>query len=90
MPGEPKWLSTSRDAMKRKASPAGPSLAEKTAADWIRPGGGYDEWKKGDPAREQRLPIGGMEPADEGETHQVTDRTLFKPWKKAAPEQGSQ
>jgi hypothetical protein len=79
----------SHPLQKLRAKPKGqpePSRAEKTAADWIRPGGGYDEWKKGDPEREKRLPIGGIEP-EEGEMHQVTERTLFKPWKKPAPEQ---
>ena len=42
-----------------------PSLAEKTAADWTKPGGGYDQWKKDDPAREKRLPIGGTEPPED-------------------------
>lgn len=53
-----------------------PSLAEKTAADWIKPGGGYDEYKKGDAEREKRLPIGGMEPM-EGKT--FTPRQPLKP-----------
>ena len=32
--------------------------AMKTAAKWNMPGGGYDQWKKGDPQREKDLPIG--------------------------------
>jgi hypothetical protein len=48
---------------KLKAKPK-QSTAEKNAADWTRPGGGYAEWKKGDAAREKRLPIGGTEPVD--------------------------
>ena len=48
---------------KRQAEPS--TLAEKTAADWIRPGGGYEQWKKGDAEREKRLPPGGMEPMEE-------------------------
>ena len=39
-------------------------MAEKNATDWNRPGGGYDEWKKADPEREKRLPIGGIEPME--------------------------
>ena len=39
-----------------------PTQAEKTAADWIKPGGGYDQWKKDDPAREKVLPPGGSVP----------------------------
>ena len=48
-----------------KKKRAEPSLAEKNAADWNRPGGGYDQWKKGDAEREKRLPVGGMEPLEE-------------------------
>lgn len=48
---------------------AEPSPAEKTAADWNKPGGGYDQWKKDDPAREKALPPGGAVP--EG----------YKPWR---------
>ena len=38
------------------------SVAEKTAADWIKPGGGYDKWKKDDPQREKKLPPGADYP----------------------------
>lgn len=38
------------------------SIAETTAENWIKPGGGYDSWKKDDPAREKVLPPGGTPP----------------------------
>lgn len=40
------------------------TYAEKTAAEWIKPGGGYDQWKKSDPAREAQLPPGTQAPAN--------------------------
>lgn len=58
-----------------------PSFAEKTAADWIRPGGGYDQWKKGDAEREKRLPPGGMEHV--GMEHEAD--SPLKPKKPLAP-----
>lgn len=38
------------------------STAIKNAAEWNRPGGGYDKWKAGDAQREKDLPVGGMAP----------------------------
>jgi hypothetical protein len=43
-----------------------PTRAERTAADWIRPGGGYDNYRKGDAERERRLPPGGRYSGDYG------------------------
>jgi hypothetical protein len=45
-----------------------PTRAEKTAADWIRPSGGYDQYRKGDAERERRLPPGGRYSGDYGRT----------------------
>jgi hypothetical protein len=39
-----------------------PDVAQTNAANWNRPGGGYDQWRQGDPAREQAMPIGTMLP----------------------------
>jgi len=38
------------------------AVAKKTAANWNKPGGGYDQYKKGDPAREKAMPVGTMLP----------------------------
>ena len=70
----------SHPLQKLRAKPkqqAEPTLAEKTAADWIRPGGGYEQWKKGDPEREKRLPISGIEPLG-GSTFKP--KKPLKPW----------
>jgi hypothetical protein len=38
------------------------SVAQRNAAEWRKPGGGYDQWRKGDAQRERDLPIGGVAP----------------------------
>lgn len=48
-------------------------VAKKTAAAWNAPGGGFDQFKKGDPQREKDLPPGaplpvGSTPGNYGNT----------------------
>jgi hypothetical protein len=38
------------------------TVAQRTAARWNMPGGGYDQWKKGDAQREKDLPPGAALP----------------------------
>jgi len=38
------------------------AVAKQTAANWNKPGGGYDQYKKGDPAREKAMPVGTVLP----------------------------
>lgn len=45
--------------------PGGTPASMQNAKKWNAPGGGYDQWKKGDAAREKALPIGGMAPRND-------------------------
>lgn len=40
------------------APPTGTPTSEANAQAWNAPGGGYDNWKAGDPQREQQFPPG--------------------------------
>lgn len=42
--------------------PASSPVAVKNAAEWNKPGGGYDKFKTGDAAREKAMPIGTILP----------------------------